>query len=163
LVTPQNPTVLTGKQRSYLRALAHPLKPVVQIGHGGLTDAVLAAIEAALVIHELIKVRVTGSDEMSASELAPEVEKRTRSSVAQVIGKTLVVYRGRKKDAVIILPQADGTPGKLVAKPAKPKTAKASKGQKPPKAAKPGGARSGGQSGKVSKFVKPSQFGKRSN
>jgi RNA-binding protein len=163
LVTPQNPAVLTGKQRSYLRALAHPLKPVVQIGHGGLTDSVLAAIEAALVIHELIKVRVTGNDEMSASELAPEVEKRTRSSVAQVIGKTLVLYRGRKKDAVIILPQADGTPGKQIAKPAKPKTAKASKGQKPPKAPKPGGARSSGQSGKVSKFVKPSQFGKRSN
>jgi len=134
---------------------------VVQIGHGGLTEAVLAAIEAALVIHELIKVRVTGNDEMSASALAPEVEKSTRSSVAQVIGKTLVVYRGRKKDPVIILPQADGTPGKQVAKPAK--TAKASKGQKPPKAAKPGKARGDGQSGKVSKFVKPSQFGKRGN
>jgi len=160
-VTPQNPAVLTGKQRSYLRALAHPLKPVVQIGHGGLTEAVLAAIEAALVIHELIKVRVTGNDEMSASELAPEVEKSTRSSVAQVIGKTLVVYRGRKKDPVIILPQADGTPGKQVTKP--PKTAKASKGQKPPKAAKPGKARGDGQSGKVGKFVKPSQFGKRGN
>jgi len=163
-VTPQNPTVLTGKQRSYLRALAHPLKPVVQIGHGGLTDSVLAAIEAALLIHELIKVRVTGNDEMSASELAPEVEKRTRSSVAQVIGKTLVVYRGRKKDAVIILPQADGTPGKQLAKPAKTATtAKGSKGQKPPKAAKPAKARGDAQSGKVSKFVKPSQFGKRGN
>ena len=160
-MTPQNPAVLTGKQRSYLRALAHPLKPVVQIGHGGLTEAVLAAIEAALVIHELIKVRVTGNDEMSASALAPEVEKSTRSSVAQVIGKTLVVYRGRKKDPVIILPQADGTPGKQIAKPAK--TAKASKGQKPPKAAKPGKARGDKQSGKVSKFVKPSQFGKRGN
>jgi RNA-binding protein len=164
LVTPQNPAVLTGKQRSYLRALAHPLKPVVQIGHGGLTEAVLAAIEGALLIHELIKVRVTGNDEMSASELAPEVEKRTRSSVAQVIGKTLVVYRGRKKDPLIILPQADGTPGKQLAKPAKTaKTAKASKGKKPPKAAKPGKSGAAGQSGKVSKFVKPSQFGKRSN
>lgn len=160
-MTPQNPAVLTGKQRSYLRALAHPLKPLVQIGHGGLTDAVLAAIEAALLVHELIKVRVTGNDEMSASELALEVEKRTRSSVAQVIGKTLVVYRGRKKDPVIVLPQADGTPGKQLAKRAK--TAKASKGQKPPKAAKPGKSRASGQSGKVSKFVKPSQFGKRSN
>ena len=160
-MTPQTPTVLTGKQRSYLRALAHPLKPVVQIGHGGLTDAVLAAIEGALAIHELIKVRVTGNDEMSASELAPEVEKRTHSSVAQVIGKTLVVYRGRKKDPVIILPQADGTPGRQVAKPAK--SAKASKGVRPPKAAKPSKSRTGSQSGKVSKFVKPSQFGKRSN
>jgi RNA-binding protein len=161
LVTPQSPTVLTGKQRSYLRALAHPLKPVVQIGHGGLTEAVLAAIEAALSIHELIKVRVTGSEELSAAELAPAVEQRTRSSVAQVIGKTLVVYRGRKKDPTIILPQADGTPGKQIAKPTK--SAKASKGVRPPKSAKPSKANAGSQSGKVSKFVKPSQFGKRSN
>ena len=83
LVTPQNPTLLTGKQRSFLRALAHPLKPIVQIGHEGLTDAVLKAIDGALGTHELIKVRVTGNDELSASELAPEVEQRTRSKIGR--------------------------------------------------------------------------------
>ena len=117
---PPPPPALTGKQRSYLRALAHPLKPVVQIGHGGLTDAVLAAIDSALLIHELIKVRVTGNEELSASALTSEVEARTRSCVAQVIGKTLVVYRGRKKDPVIVLPKA-GASAKAS------KTAKASK------------------------------------
>ncbi len=121
--------LLTGKQRSFLRALAHPLKPVVQIGHGGLTDAVLTAIDGALQTHELIKIRVTGNDELSASELALEVEKRTRSSVAQVIGKTLVVYRGRKKDPVIVLPAA-GAGAKAG------KTSKPSKASKPAKASK---------------------------
>jgi RNA-binding protein len=115
-VTQQQTAVLSGKQRSFLRALAHPLKPVVQIGHGGLTDAVLKAIDGALHTHELIKVRVTGSEELSATELALEIEQRTRSQVAQVIGKTLVVYRGRKKDPVIVLPKA-------VTKPAKPSRA----------------------------------------
>jgi len=115
-----SPAPLTGKQRSFLRALAHPLKPVVQIGHGGLTDAVLAAIDGALATHELIKIRITGKEDASAPELALEIEAGTRSSVAQVIGKTLVVYRARKKDPVIVLPKAG-------AKPAKPsKTAKAS-------------------------------------
>jgi len=103
---PRDSKELTGKQRSYLRALAHPLKPVVQIGHGGLTDAVLSAIDGALQTHELIKIKVSGDDEASAADLAPEIEQRTRSSVAQVIGKTLVVYRGRKKDPVIVLPKA---------------------------------------------------------
>ena len=116
-MTPQNPTLLTGKQRSFLRALAHPLTPVVQIGHSGLTSAVLTAIDGALVTHELIKIRVTGNDEVSASDLVVEVEKATRSTVAQVIGKTLVVYRARKKDPVIVLPKAG----------AKAKTAKAQK------------------------------------
>jgi RNA-binding protein len=101
---------LTGRQRSFLRALAHPLKPVVQIGHGGLTDAVITAIEGALQIHELIKIKVTGNDEASADELAPEIEQRTRSSIAQVIGKTVILYRGRKKDPVIVLPKAKAKP-----------------------------------------------------
>lgn len=114
----KSPAPLTGKQRSFLRALAHPLRPVVQIGHGGLTDAVLAAIDGALSTHELIKVRITGNDEASAAELAIEIEAGTRSAVAQVIGKTLVVYRARKNDPVIVLPKASAKPSK---------TAKASK------------------------------------
>jgi len=116
-VTP-GPARLTGKQRSFLRALAHPLKPVVQIGHGGLTAAVLAAIDGALSTHELIKVRITGQEEVDVDELATEVEAGTRSTVAQVIGKTLVVYRARKKDPVIVLPKSSDKPSK---------TAKASK------------------------------------
>ena len=113
-----SPAPLTGKQRSFLRALAHPLKPVVQVGHGGLTSAVLAAIDGALSTHELIKVRITGKEDATAADLALEIEAGTRSSVAQVIGKTLVVYRARKKDPTIVLP-------KVGAKPSK--TAKASK------------------------------------
>jgi len=107
---PRDSSVLTGKQRSFLRALAHPLKPVVHIGHGGLTDAVLTAIEGALQTHELIKIKVTGNEEASVVDLAPEIEKRTRSTVAQVIGKTLVVYRERKKDPVIVLPKTKEKP-----------------------------------------------------
>jgi RNA-binding protein len=118
VTAPGRPAPLTGKQRSFLRALAHPLTPVVQIGHGGLTAAVLTAIDGALATHELIKVRVTGQEEVDVAELALEVEAGTRSSIAQVIGKTLVVYRARKKDPVIVLPKTTDKPSK---------TAKASK------------------------------------
>jgi RNA-binding protein len=117
---PSNSSLLTGKQRSFLRALSHPLKPLVQIGHGGLTDAVLTAIDAALQIHELIKVRVTGNDELAVAEIAPEVAKRTRSSIAQIIGKTLVLYRGRKKDPVIVLPKVGAQPSQVKSAKTKP-------------------------------------------
>jgi len=46
------------------------------------------------------------------------VEAATRSSVAQVIGKTLLVYRARKKDPVIVLPKTSD------------KTSKTAKGSK---------------------------------
>jgi RNA-binding protein len=96
---------LTGKQRSYLRSLAHKLKPVVQVGHQGATEGVLAAVEVALERHELIKVKVSGEAEADAADVAPELEKGTRSQVAQIIGHTVVLYRRRDKDPKIVLPR----------------------------------------------------------
>jgi RNA-binding protein len=99
---------LTGKQRRFLRALAHALKPVVQVGQAGLTAPVLAAIDSALETHELIKVKVAGESEVSARESlresVAEIEEATRSAVAQVIGHVLVVYRPREKEPRIVLP-----------------------------------------------------------
>ncbi len=103
---PSAPLVpLTGKQKSYLRSLAHKLKAVVQIGHHGVTEGVLAAVEVALEQHELIKVKVASEAEVDAAEIAPELEKGTSSQLAQLIGHTLVLYRRREKDPKISLPQ----------------------------------------------------------
>jgi RNA-binding protein len=106
---PQAPPALTGKQRRFLRALAHPLKPVVQVGHAGLTGPVLAAINDALETHELIKLRLLG-EEPDGEQIAQQVEAGTGAAVAQIIGKTLIVYRRRKKDPVISLPKSGKSP-----------------------------------------------------
>jgi RNA-binding protein len=108
---------LTGKHKSFLRSLAHPLKPVVQIGHQGLTEGVVSALEVALERHELIKVKVSGESEQDAAELAPAVEKATRAQVAQIIGRTLVLYRRRDENPKIVLPRAKP---KSVARPTAP-------------------------------------------
>jgi RNA-binding protein len=103
---PSAPLVpLTGKHKSFLRSLAHKLKPVVQIGHQGVTDGVLAALEVALDRHELIKVKVAGDAEVDASEIGPQIEKATKSQVAQIIGHTLVIYRRRAENPKIVLPR----------------------------------------------------------
>jgi RNA-binding protein len=101
---PPPPPPLTGKQRSYLRALAHAVKPVVRIGHQGVTPGVLSALGVALDRHELIKVKVAGEAEVDAQEIGPELERSLRCQVAQVIGHTLVLYRRREKDPKIVLP-----------------------------------------------------------
>jgi len=54
---PNNPITLKGFQRKYLRALAHPLKPVVLIGQRGVTDELLKSLDEALNQHELIKLK----------------------------------------------------------------------------------------------------------
>lgn len=95
---------LTGKQRRFLRGLGHALKPVVQVGHAGLTEPVLKAIDLALETHELIKIKVAAEGGDGADALVEPLEQRARTAVAQVVGKTLLVYRGRKKQPAIVLP-----------------------------------------------------------
>lgn len=115
---------LTGKQRRFLRALGHALKPVVQVGHAGLTEPVLKAINQALDTHELIKVKVAGEGGDDADALVEPLERTARTAVAQVVGKTLLIYRGRKKTPSIVLPD-ETQPGSVNAivkaeKPARP-------------------------------------------
>ncbi|HET9934754.1 MAG TPA: YhbY family RNA-binding protein, partial [Polyangiaceae bacterium] len=69
---------LSGKQRRYLRSLGHELSPVVQIGHQGLTEAVLSAIDQALETHELIKVRALVDTKDEALALVPDVEAKLK-------------------------------------------------------------------------------------
>ena len=56
------PTVLAASQKRYLRTLAHPLKPVLQVGAKGVSPSLLSELDGALEHHELIKVRVVAAD-----------------------------------------------------------------------------------------------------
>lgn len=104
---PSAPLVpLTGKHKSFLRALAHPLKPVVQIGHQGVTEGVIAALDVALERHELLKLKVAGEADADADEIAPQLEKATKSQLVQIIGRTLVLYRRRAENPKIVLPRS---------------------------------------------------------
>jgi RNA-binding protein len=94
---------LNGKAKRHLRALAHDLKPTVQIGNQGVTDGVLGAVDQALTDHELIKVRVSGED-VELDEVGARVATSTRAELVQVIGRMLVLFRRRKNKPVILLP-----------------------------------------------------------
>lgn len=90
---------LTGKQVRFLRGLGHHLQPVVMIGKEALSDAVLASLEEALATHELIKVKLQEGCPLDRREAAPILAEKTGSTVAQVLGKTILLFRqseGRK-------------------------------------------------------------------
>ena len=95
---------LTGKQRRYLRALGHHLDPVLQIGHEGLSEAVVAQATAQLEAHELIKVKVGESSPLSRHDAASRLATATGSSLAQVLGRTFLLYRPRTRDPQLTLP-----------------------------------------------------------
>lgn len=94
---------LTTKQKRHLRALAHHLNPVVQVGKTGLTDAVVAKVDAELEVHELIKVKVAKEAPTDVDTAAEALAARTKSGLAQVIGRTMVLYRRRKEKPEIQL------------------------------------------------------------
>ena len=96
---------MTGKQKRYLRSLAHSLKPVVQIGKQGLSRETLIQIEKQLDDHELIKVRVLEASPLDHRECNQALEKNESFEVVQFIGKTLVLYRPRPEKPTIQSPE----------------------------------------------------------
>ena len=95
---------LTGKQARHLRALAHEMKPVVQVGKNGLTDGLCLELDSALLAHELLKVRFGGETPASAEEFETFVNTRLGATVAQVIGKIVLIYRAHPDKPRIKLP-----------------------------------------------------------
>jgi RNA-binding protein len=95
---------LTGKQKRHLRALGHELAPVLQLGKGGSTEAVIAAAEVQLEAHELIKVRLGTNATEERRDAADALASATGSEVAQVLGRTFLLYRARREKPAIKLP-----------------------------------------------------------
>jgi RNA-binding protein len=69
---------------------------VVQVGGNGVTPGVIAAATRALLDHELIKVKVDDEREGREAALAALVAG-TGAEVAQVLGKTALLFKKRKK------------------------------------------------------------------
>ncbi|MBE1287241.1 ribosome assembly RNA-binding protein YhbY [Alteromonas sp. LMIT006] len=95
---------LSNKQKQYLKGLAHPLKPVVQLGGNGFTEGVLAEIENALAHHELIKVKVPSEDRDEKKLIMDAIIRETGAEKLQVIGHTLIMYKA-SEDNKIELPR----------------------------------------------------------
>ena len=88
--------MLTPAERKALKAKAHKLDPVVQIGDKGLTEQVIAEVDRALHAHELIKVRAASLDRNAREEAFGLIAEKTRAQAVQHIGKVFVFFR--KKD-----------------------------------------------------------------
>lgn len=97
---------LTSKQRAYLKSLASNLQPVFQIGKSSLTPEITDAIGECFNNNELIKIAVLKNCDDDAGMIAEAVAGRTHSTVVQVIGKKIVLYKPDKDKPKIELPKA---------------------------------------------------------
>lgn len=97
---------LSERQRKYLRGLAHPLEPVILVGNAGLTDGVVKETARALHDHELVKVKIRGSDREARDAAFESLALRTGSALVHRIGHVGVLYLRNPKLARIVIPDA---------------------------------------------------------
>lgn len=97
-------TDLTSKQRAQLRSLAHPLKPIIQVGSDGVSDALLKTVLEAFNTRELLKVKVQGAAPEGTRETADAIVAALEDvQVPQTIGRTIVLYRPDPDEPTIVL------------------------------------------------------------
>jgi len=95
---------LTSKQRQFLKGRAHALSPVVRVGKGGLTPAVVRETKTALRAHELIKVRIEVEDGQERRAAGGQLAEDTGAHLVGAVGKVAILYRARDEDPAIRLP-----------------------------------------------------------
>lgn len=99
---------LNSKQKKMLKGLGHSLSPVVAIGKDGLNEKIITATTLELNRHELIKVKIGKSSSASKQETADILTTSCGSSLVQIIGKTILLYKKNPKldkDKQIHLPK----------------------------------------------------------
>jgi len=84
---------LTTRERAHLKARAHKLEPLLQIGQAGLTDRMIAELDRTLTAHQLIKVKVKADDRAAREALCAEICERTDASAVQRVGNVLIMWR----------------------------------------------------------------------
>ena len=90
--------MLKGKQKRQLRALAHHLSPICQVGKSGVNSDMIQGIRDALEKRELLKVSILQNCEEDKDEVAKILSERTSSELVQVIGHTIVLYKQSSKE-----------------------------------------------------------------
>jgi RNA-binding protein len=97
--------MITSKQRSFLRSLAHELEPTVYIGKAGITDNIVKEMETGLEYRELVKVKIQEGCELVPKNAANELVGLLNAEYVQAIGRKFTLYRESKDHKQIELPR----------------------------------------------------------
>lgn len=97
--------MITSKQRSFLRSMAHDLEPSVYIGKAGLTENIVKEMNVGLEHRELVKVKLQEGCDLSPKETANELAESLKAEFVQAIGRKFTLYRQSKDHKKIELPR----------------------------------------------------------
>lgn len=92
-------TNLTDEQKKKLRGLGHKLKPVIIVGAGGLSDALLDEFDRSLAHHELMKVKLNVGDRQERDRMIAVLCERSHATLVQRVGNIALLFLRRRKDS----------------------------------------------------------------
>jgi RNA-binding protein len=84
------------KEKLYkLKSEANKISPILNIGKNGITDTLLEELNRQIKASRLVKVKVLKSAEegKEVKVIAEELANATRSTLIEVRGRTVVLYR----------------------------------------------------------------------
>ena len=93
---------LTSKQRAHLKGLAMKIDPILQVGKGSVTPEFINSIDEAFNTRELIKIAVLKNCMDDPKEIAVLLSERSHSTLVQVIGKKIVLYKPFKEPKILL-------------------------------------------------------------
>ena len=94
---------ISSKQRAQLRGMAMTLDTIVQVGKNGITEELVASVNAALKARELVKGKVLESCEYSPREICDALCEACEADPVQVIGTKFVLFKRNHADPKIEL------------------------------------------------------------
>ena len=97
--------MITSKQRSFLKSLAHNIDPAVYIGKAGVTENVVKEIDMCLEARELVKVKLQEGCDLTPKDVANDVAARLGAEFVQAIGRKFTLCRQSKENKQIELPR----------------------------------------------------------
>ena len=85
------------------RGLAMEEDTIIQVGKGGITENLVASVNAALKARELVKGKVLENSMLTAREACDALCQACNAEGVQVIGTKFVLYKRNEKEPKIQL------------------------------------------------------------
>lgn len=80
--------------------MANGLKPIFQIGKGGIGENLISDLSDALEKYELIKISVLQNSEKSAKDILSDLAEKLGAEPIAAVGNKIVLYRRSKREDI---------------------------------------------------------------
>jgi len=91
--------MITSKMKRRIKSELSTEKPTIWIGKDGTSQQILGEISRQLEKREIVKIKIhkTALEEEEAKDIASKIAKETGSTLIDIRGHTIILYKSRKR------------------------------------------------------------------